>query len=41
MTPGFPGSDSLREWFFGHPDLIAAEILTTPESAAIVATKRR
>jgi predicted O-methyltransferase YrrM len=41
MTPGFPGPDSLREWFFGHPDLIAAEILTTPESAAIVATKRR
>jgi predicted O-methyltransferase YrrM len=41
MTPGFPGPDSLREWFFGHPDLIATEILTTPESAAIVATKRR
>jgi predicted O-methyltransferase YrrM len=41
MTPGFPGPDPLREWFFGHPDLIATEILTTPESAAIVATKRR
>jgi predicted O-methyltransferase YrrM len=41
MTPGFPGPDSLREWFFGHPDLIATEILTTPESAAIVATTRR
>ncbi len=41
LTPGFPGPDPLREWFFGHPDLIASEILTTPGSAAIVATKRR
>ena len=41
MTPGFPGPDPLREWFFGHPDLIATEILTTPETAAIIATKRR
>jgi predicted O-methyltransferase YrrM len=41
MTPGFPGPDPLREWFFGHPDLIATEVLTTPESAAIIATKRR
>jgi protein-L-isoaspartate(D-aspartate) O-methyltransferase len=41
MTPGFPGPDPLREWFLGHPDLIAIEILTTPESAAIIATKRR
>jgi hypothetical protein len=41
MTPGFPGPDPLREWFFGHPELIAAEILTTPETAAIIAMKRR
>jgi protein-L-isoaspartate(D-aspartate) O-methyltransferase len=41
MTPGFPGPDPLREWFFGHPDLIATEVLTTTESAAIIATKRR
>ena len=41
MAPGFPGPDPLRELFFGHPDLIATEILTTPESAAIIATKRR
>jgi predicted O-methyltransferase YrrM len=41
MTPGFPGPDPLREWFFGHPDLIATEILTRPETAAIIATKRR
>jgi predicted O-methyltransferase YrrM len=41
MTPDRPGPDPLRGWFFGHPNLIAAEILTTPETAAIIATKRR
>jgi predicted O-methyltransferase YrrM len=41
MTPDWPGPDSLREWFFGHPDLVATEILTTPQTAAIIATKRR
>ena len=41
MTPGFAGPDPLREWFFGHADLVATEILTTPETAAIVAAKRR
>jgi predicted O-methyltransferase YrrM len=41
LTPQRPGPDPLREWFFGHQDLIASEILTTPEAAAIIATKRR
>ena len=41
MTPGLRGPDPVREWFFGHPDLLATEILTTLETAAIVATKRR
>jgi predicted O-methyltransferase YrrM len=41
MTPDWPGPDPVREWFFGHPELIATEILTTPATAAIVATKRR
>jgi predicted O-methyltransferase YrrM len=41
LTPDWPGTDPVREWFFGHPDLIATEILTTPTTAAIVATKRR
>jgi predicted O-methyltransferase YrrM len=41
MTPERPGPDPVREWFFGHPNLIATEILTTPGTAAIVATKRR
>jgi predicted O-methyltransferase YrrM len=40
LTPGFPGPDPVREWFFGHPDLTAAEILTTPETAAIIAARR-
>jgi predicted O-methyltransferase YrrM len=40
MTPGFAGSDPVREWLFGHPALVAAEILTTPETAAIVAARR-
>jgi predicted O-methyltransferase YrrM len=41
LTPDWPGPDPLREWFFGHPDLIASEILTTPGTAAIVAARRR
>ena len=41
MTPDRPGPDPLRDWFFGHPGLVATEILTTPETAAIIATKRR
>jgi predicted O-methyltransferase YrrM len=40
MTPGFAGPDPVREWLFGHPDLVAAEILTSPVTAAIVAAKR-
>ena len=40
MTPGFNGPDPVRAWLFGHPKLVAAEILTTPVTAAIVAAKR-
>ena len=40
MTPDFPKPDPVREWFFGHPDLLASEILTTPETAAIIAARR-
>jgi predicted O-methyltransferase YrrM len=40
MTPGFPGPDPVRDWLFGHPDLIAVELLTTPSTAAILAAKR-
>jgi predicted O-methyltransferase YrrM len=40
MTPDWPAPDPLREWFFGHPELIATEILTTPRTAAIIAVRR-
>ncbi len=40
LTPGFPGPDLVREWLFGHPQLVATEILTTPKTAAILATRR-
>ena len=40
LTPGFPGPDPVREWFFGHPDLTTTEILTTPVTAAIIAARR-
>ena len=41
MTPDRLGPDPLRDWFFGHPELIATEILTTPRTAAVLAAKRR
>jgi predicted O-methyltransferase YrrM len=41
LTPCWPGPDPVRELLFGHPELVAVEILTTPETAAIVAAKRR
>lgn len=40
LTPGLPGRDPVREWLFGHPDLVATEILTTAQTAAILATRR-
>ncbi len=40
LTPGFAGSDPVREFWLGRPDLAATEILTTPGSAAILAVRR-
>jgi predicted O-methyltransferase YrrM len=40
LTPGRPGHDPVRELLFNHPQLIAVEILTTPATAAIVASRR-
>jgi predicted O-methyltransferase YrrM len=40
MTPGSPGPDPVRDWLFGHPELIAVELLTTRDTSAIVAAKR-
>ena len=32
--------DSVRDFWLGHDDLVAVELLTTPESAAILAVRR-
>lgn len=41
MSPGRAiEGDEIREWLFRDPRLVAAEILTTPTSAAIVAVRR-
>ena len=40
LTPGFAGSDPVRDFWFGRADLAATEILTTRESAAILAVRR-
>ena len=40
LTPGFAGPDPVRDFWLGHPDLAATEVLTTPESAAILAVRR-
>jgi predicted O-methyltransferase YrrM len=40
LTPGRPGPDPVRELLFGHPELIAVDILTTPETAAVIAARR-
>lgn len=40
MTPGRPGPDPLREFWLGHDELAAAEVLTTPTSSAILAVRR-
>ena len=38
MTPGY-GPDPVRDFFFGRPDFVTVEILTTPETAALLATR--
>jgi predicted O-methyltransferase YrrM len=40
LTPGRPvEGDPVREFLFGHPGLMAAEIMTSPDRAAIVAAR--
>jgi predicted O-methyltransferase YrrM len=39
LTLGRPGPDPVRDLLFNHPRLVAAEILTTSQTAAIVAVK--
>jgi predicted O-methyltransferase YrrM len=38
LTPGY-GPDPVRDLFFGHPELVTVEILTTPSTAALLATR--
>jgi predicted O-methyltransferase YrrM len=40
LTPGRPGPDPVREWAFRHDELQAVEIMTTPETAALVLARR-
>ena len=40
LTPGFSGPDPVREFWLAHPDLAATEVLTTADSAAILAVRR-
>jgi predicted O-methyltransferase YrrM len=40
LTPCLPGPDPVREFWLGHPELSALEILTTPTTAAILGSRR-
>lgn len=40
LTPGREGPDPVREFWLGRPELVATELLTTPESATIVGVRR-
>ena len=40
LTPGWPGTDPVRDFLLDHTQLVAVEILTTPKTAAIIASKR-
>jgi predicted O-methyltransferase YrrM len=40
LTPGRPGPDPVREWAFGHAELQAVEILTTPQTSALLLARR-
>jgi predicted O-methyltransferase YrrM len=39
LTPGRPGPDPVREFWLGHPRLVAAELAVTPRMAVIVAVR--
>jgi predicted O-methyltransferase YrrM len=40
LTPGPVAPDPVREFWLSRPDLAVTEVLTTPESAAILAVRR-
>lgn len=39
LSPGRPGPDPVRAFWLEHPELAAIELLTTPETAAILAIR--
>jgi len=41
LTPGLADHDPARTFLLGHPELVATELLTTSETAVIVAARRR
>ena len=40
LTPGRELHDAVREFWLNHPEIAALELLTTPQTAAIVGTRR-
>ncbi|HEX6700108.1 MAG TPA: class I SAM-dependent methyltransferase [Gaiellaceae bacterium] len=40
LTPDWPGPDPVRELWLSHPRAVGVEILTTPESAALIVARR-
>jgi predicted O-methyltransferase YrrM len=39
LSPDWEGPDPVRELLFNHPDLMAVELLTTPQTAAVLAVR--
>jgi predicted O-methyltransferase YrrM len=39
LSPDWEGPDPVRDLLFNHPDLVAVELLTTPQTAAVLAVR--
>ena len=39
LSPDWEGPDPVRELLFNHPELVAVELLTTPQTAAVLAVR--
>ena len=40
LTPGRPGLDPVRSFWLDHPRFVSVELMTTPTTAVIVATRK-
>ncbi len=40
LTPDRPGPDPVRDFWLGHPELVATEVLTAPGKATILGVRR-